>query len=141
MSAVYIVRNLVSTLRLSGGTTGAVLVAPTTVTTTNATPAVNWSYTLPANSSLTAIILIDAVQTDGSNQFTRVVHASASRAGAGAILSGGPTNIIAGINTFAVTRPSITIGVSSNDIQLTITGKAATNVRWANLVLYTTNET
>jgi hypothetical protein len=88
---------------------------------------------VPASGSVSVLVYVKGIQSDGSNGFSQLCVNSARRSGAGApTLSQGASGIIITTleNTFAVVRPSFQFVISGNDLLLQVVGKAATTINW-----------
>jgi len=97
-----------------------------TVGTTDATPTVVVSETIPALSVATFRAVVDARYNDGSQHASFVKTIRVHREGAGAVL-GIENADYTDDSSFALTA---TFTVSGNDIQMTVIGVAATNITW-----------
>lgn len=106
-------------------------VAEYTTTTSNATPTTIWSSTLPPNATATLRVSVTGQEVGGSKRISTQLLIAAYRVGGGANLMG-PTVVLYIQKTDSGLDADF--AVVGNDVQLLVTGLAATNFDWTALV-------
>ena len=103
-----------------------------TVTTTDATPTVLYSFTLNASEAALVTVTVIAAQDDYSSAIGGTGLATVRRAAAGgAVIAGGPhSNLIEDSGNM----PEIDFNANGNDIEVLVTGVAATTYNWRGFI-------
>ena len=103
-----------------------------TVQTTDATPTLLYSFTLNASEAAVVTVTIIAAQDDYSSAIGGTGLATVRRAAAGgAVVAGGPhSNLIEDSGNM----PEIDFQANGNDIEILVTGVAATTYNWRGFI-------
>jgi len=104
--------------------------------TTDATPTTVYTETLVDNSAMLITARVVAMEGDGSDRATWIVNALVYRDGGGATIEGAVDAQLSRLSAGATAGSwACTIGVSSNDVQVQVTGEAATTIRWRGTIM------
>lgn len=105
-----------------------------TVSTTDATTTTLVSVALSANTAYILRATVVGNETSDADRMSAYLAVTAYRAGAGAVIEGFTTSLH--MQKSDVSWGDATFDVSGNNLILTVTGKAATDIDWKGTVYY-----
>lgn len=118
----YLVKSITPTfLRIDRGE--SILTSTTDDTTTEL-----WSYTMGDNSAIYIEAIVTGMETDGSNRNVYKIAGAFYRDGGNVTQQGSTATIFS--EESDATWGAVEFNISTNDIEVQATGKAATNISW-----------
>ncbi|HEV8322679.1 MAG TPA: hypothetical protein VG389_13765 [Myxococcota bacterium] len=103
--------------------------------TSDATVTVLWNFTLPSSDCAYWVEAFVTAKDSGAGRAGYVIRAMVFRNSGGAATLG-PSSPQADFTSESVAGWNATIAVSSNDVQVTVQGAAATTINWAGAIQY-----